>query len=600
MPVLSCEHCGGEYQLADSDIGSVVTCPHCQKQTTSRLPPGAGGVAEMARVFTERVSTQNELQKVPFFAWLGPIAALVATAICHLILVLIYLHVRPVPHIIVFWLPVVLGVLAGYGLFAGITRSQFIGCPKWGAPLVTLLSLGLSAILPFVAQQKYALKVRVSLTQQVGAFVAPPYLPRNTATCTTVGDPESSPAGGYTFLATLKSGGEYLLATDVKLFEAMMRYDSLVKDMQLELAESVIEKPLEKCLSSYPHLESLTIQESKITATPSAGVYIGHIKFDNSLQVDFSGKAEKDSMALELEVDSHLRALAIPLASELWQQFDPGTDSTCLDVKLGKPTKEDVRLCEAVMTSGDSIPVVIDENPEGGSGEIDVFFQFREAAIVEINAELEELADLRGDGTPARCVHVDKKEQLRDGEFSLRAVFPEGDPVMVLARQDGHEVSIVAEEHSLLLAPSSRSVEKSWSMVIPSHYERKDSTEFVRTLLSSPDKLQLSLETKPVSTHAKFNLREYAMNEREKWGQSRPTIELGDVTPVETRSGLTGYGYSVVRGTALRVKYFFMKDGNLAVVTAISTEATAGLEGKVVAMLESLRFKDVTDEGAGS
>jgi len=553
----------------------------------------------MAHAFTQRVQAQAELQKVPILAWLAPIAAPIGAVLCHLVLVLIYLHAKPIPHIIVFWLPVIAGVIAGYGLFAAMTKSPLIGCPKWAAPLVVVLSLGLSLILPFVAQKNYELKVRRSLIQQVNAFVTIPYLPPETATCTVVSVPERSPAGGYTFRATLKRGSEHTLTAEVKLFQATMRYDSLVQALQCDLAESVMQEPLEACLSTYSHLKSLPIKEAEIASTPAEGSYDGHILFENSLELAISGGIEKKALVLKLEPDAHLRALAIPRATELWQQFDPESDETCLDVKLGDAAKNGVRLCDAVLTDGETIPVLIKEKPEAGPNEIDVYFQFREAAIVQINAELREIAELSGDTSPAVCVNVDRKEELRSGEFSLRAVFPEGDPLMVLARQEGNDVSIVAEEHVVMLAPSTRSAEKSWSMLVPAHYGSKESTEFVRAVLSEEDALQVSLESKPVSRQSKFDLREYTTNDRDEWGSSRPLADVSEVIEVETLSGLTGYGYTGRKTPALRIKYLFMKDGSLAVITALSTDESAGLEDKVKAILASLRFKDVAEEGDG-
>jgi len=74
---------------------------------------------------------------------------------------------------------------------------------------------------------------------------------------------------------------------------------------------------------------------------------------------------------------------------------------------------------------------------------------------------------------------------------------------------------------------------------------------------------------------------------------------VSEVIEVETLSGLTGYGYTGRKTPALRIKYLFMKDGSLAVITALSTDESAGLEDKVKAILASLRFKDVAEEGDG-
>lgn len=597
MPVLACQHCGGNYEIEDSDIGGSVICPHCQQETACSAPqPAAGGAAEMARAFTQRVSDRSQLQKVPTVAWVMPLAAPIVTVLCHIALAAVVILYKPIPNIVVFWVPVILGVAACYYMFVGLTRSEFIGVPKWAPPVIMLGGFILSSIPTLITEKQYTVKVRRSLIQQVTQFISPPHLPADTAVCALVSVPERVEDATHTFQASLKDGRDHTLTADVKLYKAALVYDEQMEDLQCQLAESVLTEPLTRCLESYPHLKSLIVKEAVVTSTPKPGAYSGHAEFENGLNVAFTGKAKGKELACKLEPEAHVRALAIPLATELWKQFDPTSDDVCFDVKLGKKLGEGLRLCDAILSNEATIPVVIEQDPSDPEAAIDVFFQFREAAIVEINSELQEVAELAGDAVARCCVNVDKKEKLREQEYSLRAMFPEGDPLMVLARQDGHDVSIVPSEHIVLLSSAARTPENGWSMLVPEHYGRGDHDEFKRTVNSGVDKLELVLEIRTVSLHSKFALQEYAENERTKWGATRPQVELGEIASTETMSGLTGYRYTVVKGPALRIKYFFMHGANLAIITATSTEAEPGLTEKSDTIVSTLRFKDEVKE----
>jgi hypothetical protein len=561
-----------------------------------------GGTSGMAHAFTQRVIDRHRPEKVPVLAWLMMLVAPVAAVIFHVLLVAVYLMLRPLPHVAVFWLPVVVGCFVGFGLFSALTRSILIEVPKWGSPLVIVVGLALSTLPMLIVQQKYAVKVRQSLIRQVDEQLMPPYLPADTAKCVLVSIPERAKDGDYTFQATLKSGQSHLLGATVELFRASLIRDKRMENLQCVLAESIMDKPLKTCVGKYPHLKTLSMQEFSVTATTQAGAYVGKIVFDDMLSLSFLGRCEADGFRCRLEPESRIRALAIPLATALWRRFAPASEETCLDVKLGETTSAGLRISDAILAGGESIPVVVEAASDADDAAVSVFFQFREETIVEINTKLQEVAELKGDVFVRRCVNVDKKEQLRDQEFSLRALFPEGDPLVVLARQQGRNVSIVPREHVVMLAPSARLVDKSWSLLVPAHYRQDKGSEFVRVVKSDSDKLLVSLESKPVNVHSKFDLQEYAMNERTRWAEGRTAVEIGEIAPFETTSGLFGYRYDVRKGRALRSKYFFMHGANLAIISATSTEAEHGLLEKADEIVATLRFKDVADEalsGAG-
>ncbi len=600
MPVFPCEHCGGSYELADADVGSTVVCPHCQKETTSAPVVQESGAAAMARDYTNRMKEENASRKMSPLTWLFPISSLVVTVLVHVLLVVIYMSFRPLPNVVVFWLPVVAGILVGLNLFTLATKSDNIDCPKWATPVALMMAVVLAVVPTLIAQSKYNMKVRRALIVDVNRYLHPPRLPAGTASCISASVPEATDAGNHTFTALLKGGATHVLTADVALYKASIVYDTRMKALQIDLAEAHVKTALDKCLEQYPFLASLEREPLEIEDTPKAGRYVGDIKFSSKLKLSYCATSIKAGMVCRLDAESHMRAKTIPEAFALWRRFDPESNASCVDVELGKDIDESHQLAAALLSDKKSIPLVIEKTKSAdGVDTLSVFFQFREAAITRINEVLRESQSLSQSGV-RRCVNVDKKRLLRNQEYSLRALFPEGEPLVVLATEDAYDVGIVLGVHVTLLAAKTTRAAAGWSLLTPGHYKSETGTEFVRLAKSEEDKLSISLETKPINAYARFSLKEYAEKERTAWKTGHATAAIDEIESWETASGLSGYRYSTRKGPALRIKYFFVRDTDLAIVSAVSDEASSGLTAKADGIVSSLRFKDVFQERKSS
>ncbi|MBT3191744.1 MAG: hypothetical protein HN341_04245 [Verrucomicrobia bacterium] len=597
MPVFPCEHCGGAYELSEADVGSTVLCPHCQKETTSTPAPQVSGAAAMAQDLTQRMATEQAARKQSPVTWILPTTALVITALVHAIMAAIHMTFMPMPNVLVFWLPAAIGSLSGLYLFTLFTRSSNVDCPKWAAPVALFIAVVLSVIPILIVQQRYNMKVRRALIAQVDALVKAPSLPAETAVCINATVPEPTGDGNFVFTATLEDGAMHELVSKVSLYEADLVYEDAMKALQVLLALPHIERALETCLKAYPHLALLEMQPLESVVTPETGTYTGDATFTTGLKLSFVASVRKTDMSCQLKPESDLRANAIPLAAALWKRFEPASEDVCADVELGDSIDDTHRQANAVLTNGQGVPLIIEQlNVGGDTKTLSVFFQFRENAIMEINEVIVASAADTGRETARRCVNIDEKEELRKHEYSLRALFPEGEPLMVLAREHAYSVGIVIGEHEVMLPPKARKVGDSWSLVIPSHYVSGEGGEFVRTRLSAEDKLRVSLETKPINAYAKFKLEEYAIRERSEWEAGHPGAEIERVEFWKTLSGLLGYRYATRKGTALRIKYFFTHGTNLAILSALSTEAESDSTEKADRIVRSLRFEDVPFE----
>jgi hypothetical protein len=600
MPVFPCEHCGGAYELADADVGSTVVCPHCQQETASVAAPQESGAATMARDLTERMQAEQASRRLSPFMWLVPVSALFVTALVHVIMVVIYMTLKPMPNVLVFWLPAVVGVLVGLNLFTMFTRSSNVDCPKWATPAAVAIAVVLSIVPILIVQQKYNMKVRRALIAQVDARLKPPSLPSETAACVNASIPESTGDDKFTFSATLKDGSKHRLVCSVALYNADLIYEQSMKSLQLKLAKPHVEKSLEKCLAAYPHLGLLEMDPVNVKETPKTGEYTGEAVYNTTLRLAYEARVRKDSMSCSLTSEADLRARALPLASELWERFEPASTEACIDVKLGDSIDDTHRQADAILSNDQSIPIIIKQDESGDNPLLSVFFQFRETAIMEINAALKAAAEADGRDVVQRCVNIDQKQPLRDREFSLRAIFPEGEPLKVLATKNAYEVGIVTGKHELMLASGERRADTSWSLLVPADYIPREGSEFMRSRESETDKLNIQLETKPINAYAKFDLNDYAVKERTEWEQGHQAADIEPVEAWETTSGLSGYRYATRKDAALRIKYFFTRGTNLAIVSALSTEAVVGVTDRADTIAKTLRFKDVADEKAAT
>ncbi len=596
MPVFPCEHCGGSYELADADVGSTVVCPHCQQETTSAPVVQESGAAAIARDYTNRVAEGNTSKRMSPVTWLFPFSSLVVTVLLHVMLVAIYMNYRPLPNIFVFWLPVVAGILVGLNLFTLATKSNNIDCPKWATAVAFAMAVVLAVVPTLITQSKYNMKVRRALIVDVNRYLHPPSLPAGTATCISASVPEGSDGEHHTFTAFLKGGATHVLTAEVALYKASMVYDKRMKALQIDLAKAHVKTALDKCLEAYPFLASLEMEPLEIADTPKTGRYVGDVKFSSKLKLSYGATSIKAGMVCRLDAESHTRAKTIPIASMLWKRFDPASDASCVDVELGEAIDESHQQSDALLSNKKSVPLIIEKTKSAdGVDTISVFFQFREAAITRINELLRERNSLSGSGV-RRCVNIDGKRLLRNQEYSLRAIFPEGEPLMVLATEDAYRVDIVLGKRVTMLAAKTRNADAGWSLLTPEAFKPEPGTEFVRLATSEEDKLSISLETKPINAYARFSLKEYAQKERTVWETGHASADIGEIESWKTASGLSGYRYSTQKGAALRIKYFFVRDDNLAIVSAISTDASSGLTAKVESIVSSLRFKDVPQE----
>ncbi len=595
MPIFPCEHCGGSYELAEEDVGSTVVCPHCNEETTSTPVPQESGAAAMAREYTQRMEAENVAHKLSPVVWLLPLSALVVTALVHVLMVAVYMNLKPLPLIVVFWLPALVGTVVGLNLFNLATKSSNVDIPKWATPLALVMAIVVSMIPIVITKNKYNLKVRRALIVDVNKVLQPPSLPEGTATCLSVSIPEPMESGAYTFDTLLKGGETHLLAGEVALYKASLLYDSRMKALQRELVQPYVKKALNTCIEQYPHLMSLEMEPLKVKDTPKLGIYVGDVVFNTKLKLSYQAKVRKVDVDCHLVPESHIRAKAIPQATALWKRFDPSSDSTCADVTLGDKIDESYRQADAVLSDDQEVPIIIREDSlSEGSDKISVFFQFREAVIMRINEKLQ--TGVNRGGREGRCVNIDQKRLLRKHESSLRAIFPESEPLMVLAKEDGYSVDVVTGEHKVLLAAKTQKASSGWSLIVPAHYIPTEGSEFVRIVNSEEDKLNISIETKPINAYAKFSLIVYAQKERTDWAEGHLGAEIEDVKPWETTSGLSGYRYATRKGDAIRIKYFFTHGTNLAILSAVATESTPALLETSDSIVRSLRFKDVPDE----
>jgi hypothetical protein len=171
---------------------------------------------------------------------------------------------------------------------------------------------------------------------------------------------------------------------------------------------------------------------------------------------------------------------------------------------------------------------------------------------------------------------------------------------LVLATEDAYDVGIVLGRHVTMLAAKARNAAAGWSLLTPVAYKAETGSEFVRLAKSEADKLSISLETKPINAYARFSLKEYAQKERTAWETGHASAAIDKIESWKTASGLSGYRYRTQKGPALRIKYFFVRGTDLAIVSAVSLEASPGLTAKADGIVTSLRFKDVIQERKSS
>ena len=615
MPQFMCQHCSGAYQMAPGATGTTVKCPHCGKQTEASADAPAqskSGVAEIAEQYTRRM----ELQAVrpgytSWKVWSLLLASIGICAALHTVLLLFSVMFKPVPVVAVLWAPVLAGTFGGYVTFS---KSASIGVPRlpiWTAAAGIVICLVLTVVPTLLAQDIYVQKARRSLHLQVNALLRLPDLPETVPGCSSVLIKRGE-SGGSIVTAYLSDEQQHDLAAEVSFFKGSLVRDASVRDMLCRLAEAEVPPALKECIKGYAHLEGRALKSISINKVVEVGVYAGTTQVESGPVLEFTATAGKDRMQCTLTRTSHIRAAAMPQVALLWQQFEPDSDAVCVDVTLTAATAKTRRRrktktpppavtrweqATAALSNNKKLPIIVVAEARGETeapADVKTYFQFREAAIIQINKELTKINEMQGRDLSDRCINIEDKQGLRANEISLKAIFPEAE-VWVLLEQTGYELEVLPGEYAVMV-PLRKRVKDSWSLLVPAHYARSKVETAGVSRASAKDMLMLTLVGKPLNAYAQFSLRDYADRERSEWETEHEAMIVGELEPFPSRSGLKGYCYTTRQGTALRMKYFFVKAGHLAIITGVSNKEADHTAEASDGIVASLRFADVAKE----
>ncbi len=283
----------------------------------------------------------------------------------------------------------------------------------------------------------------------------------------------------------------------------------------------------------------------------------------------------------------------MPHIERLWARYDPTFHGTCRDVELFKPIDARHLAAQATMADGKTVPIILEvSNVKDPKAEVRVLFRFREAAVMKINESLREL-DAEGRRISIeRCVDVDHRKELRAGEYSARALFPESDAKRILVIEDGYEVDVRGWPYHVLRQGKKGSPKDGWSLLVPRDYKLGRREEFLATCASASDAMRLTLETRNINDYAGFNLKSYSTRERKKWAVSHEDAPPRPMEEFTTASGVKGFHYVVAKDRGFRGKWFFFRSPDLAIITISTTKAQGKTEQNARGLVTSLRYKD--------
>lgn len=559
------------------------------------------GAAAVAAQYTRRFELQaGRPGYTSWKAWILLLHSLGICAVLHAVMVFVSVRFWPVPVLVVLWAPVVAGVLGGYVSFS---KSANIGIPKlpiWVAAAGTATCVLLTVLPTLLARDTYDRKVRRALHAQVSALLRPPHLPETAPDCISVHVNRTAQRRS-SVTAHLSDQQQYDLNADIDVFKATLVRDAASEGLLGRLAEVEVQEALKRCIAGYPHLAERALKAIRITKVVEPGIYAGETEIERGPTLAFTASARPRTMLCTLEATSHIRAAAMPQATALGQRVEPGSDAVCVDVTLAKASSENVwAKARATLSNDTQLPIIVTATPSNDApARVNAFLQFREAAIIEINATVAKIRREQGLELSPRCINIKDERTLRANEITLKAIFPETE-LWVLVERVGYEIHKVVRDEYTVMLPARRTVQNSWSLLLPAHYARTETKTPGVSRTSTQDMLMLTLLDNELNTLANFSLRDYASRERDEWVAGHPAMQVGELESFETRSGLEGYRYTTRHGSALRMKYFFVKASHLAIITGVSNneaEHTAAAADSIVA---SLRYADVFNERADS
>ncbi|GEM_PF-6292146 len=595
MPDFTCKFCGGAYEVPEENVGDSIDCPSCEREIVAGDVIGGSsesGTSAAARILEERHAGKKSRPGYTMpMTWVTPLlVGIVSGVVIHLLVAIVSLKIKPFSDIIVYWVPIVFGVSTGLGAFMQSARVGVSTVPVW-VTLLGILVIVPGAYLPIdVLKDQYHRRARNKLAAAVNAVTRPPYLPATTPQCISVRIGEVTKIPERKVRAFLESDEVFDLTADVNL--ASGKLVGGITKMQRALGAKAAAGALAAMLDRYEAFKDLRHERFELTRVKRAGRYLGEIVFPESVTFDLEVLVGSQ-VTCSLAAKSHIRASAMPHIERLWARYDPTFHGTCRDVELFKPIDARHLAAQATMTDGKTVPIILEvSNVKDPKAEVRVLFRFREAAVMKINESLYEL-DAEGRRTSIeRCVDVDHRKELRAGEYSARALFPESDAKRILVIEDGYEVDVRALPYHVLRQGKKSSPKDGWSLLVPRDYQLGRREEFLSTCASDSDAMRLTLETRNVNDYAGFNLKSYSRRERKKWAgthEDAPPRPMGVFT---TASGVKGFHYVVAKDRRFRGKWFFFRSPDLAIITISTTKAQGKTEQNARGLVTSLRYKD--------
>ena len=584
MPTLTCTQCGSLYEIAEESLGTRVRGPHCQAEIVAG---GESAAPAVPNVFERRETREKPQGHKRVKPWLILLSAPVTLAVLFCALAVVSLRFYGLPTPLIVWGPVPIAIALSAWLFLKYATTGGAVVPLWSMGVALLCAVAATTIPSLVLTSHIRTTVSTSLAQQINAELSRPHLPNELVHCTGVVVREKRDDGSWSALVLLSDGSQNTLSASINLTTANLTHDDAFLTLRARFVRQILGEALGTCFMAYPLFAGHVSEVVRIEEVGKPGSYRFVVMGASNAMFRAAARTDESGESCVLEEESALRAVAIPKATVLWRRFDPRSQAVCVDVRLGSSIDEHRRNATALLGGDLSVPIVLFLS-DGDATNLEVYFQFNETAVLAIN----EVLGGDGPGGHSRCVNVDRKRMLRTGEYDLRAIFADGDPLWVLARGDEYNLNVIPERQALLLDPGKRRLEEGWSVLVPKRYTIRKKDEFTATAESKDDGIRITLETKPMSTFARFVLREHAEGVRAGWTQKYPGVNTGSLTEWATDSGVDGFKYVARTDTAIRISYFFAEESRLAVVTVESKDATDALINTADNVARSLRFKD--------
>jgi len=578
------------YEIAEESLGTRVRCPHCQAEIVAS-ENGAGPATP--NVFERRQTREKPQGHKRVKPWLFLLTAPLTYAVLFFALAVIGLRFYALPTPLVVWGPVPVAMAVSAWLFLKFATFGGAVVPLWSLCVALLCGVATTTIPSLVLASHIRTTVSNSLAQQINVELSRPHLPNGLVHCTGVVVREKEADGSWGVLVLLSDGSQNTLSASVNLATANLNHDAAFLALRARFVRQILGEALGTCLMEYPLFAEHVSEVVRVEEVGKPGTYRFVLTGASNVVFTAAARTDESGESCVLEEESALRAVAIPKATALWQRFDPRSRAVCVDVRLGSSIDKHRRHATALLGGDHSVPIVLFLS-SGAETDVEVYFQFNESAVMAIN----EVVTFLEQGNHSRCVNVDRKCMLRTGEYDLRAILADGDPLWVLVRGDEYDLSVIPERQALLLDPGKRRLEDGWSMLVPKRYTIKKKGEFTTTAESRQDGVRITLETKQMSAFARFVLRDHAESIRDGWTRKYPGVDTGSLTEWTTDSGIQGYKYVARTDTAIRISYFFAEESRLAVVMVESKDATSALVDLADDVARSLRFKDAVSANA--